>query len=146
MNIPSASSLWSYWKCTPLFGSWWRFPIMGRDGGPITPDQHSQDNQMGYAYLEEDDLFERWRRRYRYFQAWRHPKPQGLAPTAWSMIIESQSTQLSYSRVLRRSITHKVSSYYNFPSFGTDSILGGVWRTLASNRKRSAFRKISEKF
>lgn len=34
--------------------------MMGRDGGPITPDEHSQDNQMGYAYLEEnDDLFER---------------------------------------------------------------------------------------
>ena len=35
---------------------------MGRVGGPVTttPNQHDQDNQPDYAYLEENDgLFDR---------------------------------------------------------------------------------------
>lgn len=111
--------------------------MIGRDEGPIAPDEHNQGNQVGYAYLEENcDLFERWRRRHRYFQAWRNPKPQGLAPTAWSMVIESQSTQLSYSRGLRRSIKHKVSIYWNFPSLRNP--FNSWWGTAYSCSKPEA--------
>lgn len=74
----------SYWKCTPLFGSWWMFPIMGRVEGPIISDQHDRGNKLNYTYPEEDEgLSAPWRRRYRYFQARRSPKAQGSASTTW---------------------------------------------------------------
>lgn len=105
----------SYWKCTPNFGSWWRFPMMGRVGGPITPDEHNQDKQRKYAYLEGNgDLSERWGRRYRCFQARRHRRPKELELTAWPMAIldEPKDTPLS---------THE-----DWGEVQISSILGGV--------------------